>query len=240
MSGEGEEGVKKETMPKWESEFWSLLSSGDGENCPLRCQYESRQPGCWCIDVNKDSIAGLVYLVNDGNELLYDKFDFPKNYSNCEILNKLERLAQRWLERRRVSRPPVPSDIITQADEHQRIDIRLVPLKTYSGAIWRLKDGWVIHIKEDDLSARQRFTICHEAFHILAHCRIENPVFRKIGTELGKFNEVLADAFAMFLLLPEEWVRTKWAETKNIEDLARIFWTSVPVMYGRLKMLGLI
>jgi len=84
-----------------------------------------------------------------------------------------------------------------------------------------------------------RFTIFHEAFHILAHCRT-SPVFRKRGSIVGSFNEFLADYFALCILMPREWVAEKWAEVKDLDQMAKIFSVSKSAMCIRLRQMGLI
>ena len=51
----------------------------------------------------------------------------------------------------------------------------------------------------------KRFTLFHEAFHILTHCNT-TPTFSRIGVTQGSFNELLADVFAVFIMMPREWV----------------------------------
>jgi len=148
-------------------------------------------------------------------------------------------LTQRYLKMRGVHSPPAPTDIISLADEQRPVEIRLLPLKVYHGAIWRLREAWIIQLKDDATAASRRFTLFHEAFHILAHCRT-TPVFRKRGTKEGSFNELLADHFAMCTLMPGEWVKEKWAEAKDLDRMAEIFDVPRSAMCIKLRQLGLI
>lgn len=124
-------------------------------------------------------------------------------------------------------------------DEPRNVETSLLPLKVHHGAIWRLNEGWVIQLKADDTPVTQRFTLFHEAFHILAHSRT-TPVFKKRGNEEGSFNELLADGFASFILMPEGWVKEKWAEVNDVNEMAKIFDVPKSAMCIRLKHLGLI
>ncbi len=133
----------------------------------------------------------------------------------------------------------MPSELISVADEQHTIETRLLPLKVYHGAIWHLREGWVIQLKDDVSSASKRFTLFHEAFHILAHCRT-TPVFRKRGTMQGSFNELLADYFATCILMPKEWVKKKWAEVKDVDVMAEMFDAPKSAMWLRLRQLGLV
>jgi len=148
-------------------------------------------------------------------------------------------LAQRYLKRGEVSCPPVPAELILLADEQHPVEVRLVALKVYHGAIWRQNDGWVIQLKNDDIPATRRFILFHEAFHILAHCKT-TPVFRRREGILGSFNELLADHFASCILMPREWVNEKRAEVEDLDRLAEIFDVPMPAMCIRLRQLGLV
>jgi Zn-dependent peptidase ImmA (M78 family) len=117
--------------------------------------------------------------------------------------------------------------------------IHTLPLKAYHGAIWRLKEGLVVQLRDGDTSAGRRFALFHETFHILAHCR-GTPVFKKRGLEQGSFNELLADYFAGYILMPREWVKEKWTEIKDLDRMAEIFAVSKSAMCIRLKWLDLI
>jgi len=65
-------------------------------------------------------------------------------------------------------------------------------------------------------------------------------VFRKRGTIVGSFNELLADYFASCILMPREWVKEKWAEVKDLDRMAEIFAVPKSAMCIRLRRLGLI
>jgi len=85
----------------------------------------------------------------------------------------------------------------------------------------------------------KRFTLFHEAFHILAHCRT-TPVFRKRGSIRGSFNELLADYFANCLLMPRKWIRETWAEVKDLDRIAEIYDAPKAGVCLRLRHLGLV
>lgn len=82
-------------------------------------------------------------------------------------------------------------------------------------------------------------TLFHEVFHILAHSRA-TPVFRKQEIKEGLFNEMLADYFAGCVLMPEGWVKEKWAEVNDLKQIAEIFQVTEVSMQIRLKTMGLI
>lgn len=221
-------------IPKWEDDLWSYMSSGDGMHCPLYNRCRIRQRGGWCADDNGENLDWF-----DDKGFHFSSFDFIESGTCYGEFKVVEMLAQRLLKEERVNGPPVPTEFISLADSQHPVEVRLLPLKTCHGAIWRLKDGWVIQLRQDDTPATRRFTLFHEAFHILAHDKT-TPVFKKTGTDEGSFNELLADFFAAFLLMPKAWVKAKWAEVHDLDQMAKIFDVPKPAMCIRLKRLGLI
>jgi len=226
-------------IPKWEFELWTYVGSGDGRHCPLHDRCQIRQRGGWCPDDNRERFNRLL----DVSQFNLHNFDFIKGESEGgwrgRIFQLVEMLAQKYLRMGEVRCPPVPTWLVTLFDNRQAVEVRELPLKVYHGAIWHQKDGWVIQVKDSDAPATKRFTILHEAFHILAHCRT-TPVFRKRGTIVGSFNELLADYFASCILMPREWVKEKWAEVKDLDRMAEIFAVPKSAMCIRLRQLGLI
>lgn len=155
-----------------------------------------------------------------------------------DFLQKVEELSHELLQRAGIHCPPMPVETIMLSDEEQPIEVRLVPLTTHHGAIWHLKDNWIIQLKKDDPLYVRRFTLFHEAFHILAH-RKATPVFSRRGNSEGIFNEQLADAFAAYTLMPAKWVRGRWAECKDINQMTNSFQVPKSTICVRLKVLGL-
>ena len=221
--------------PKWESDLWYSLSTGDGMHCPLYSNCRIREKGGWCLDDNKEQINWLL----DTDSFNFSSFDFIESGACYGEFKMVEMLAQRYLKDGGVRCPPVPTEIISLADGQHPVEVRLVPLKACHGAVWHLQEEWVIQLNENDTPATRRFILFHEVFHILAHCRTI-PVFRKKGTKEGSFNELLADYFAVCILMPREWVREKWAEVKDLDRMAEIFDVPKSAMCIRLKRLGLI
>jgi len=180
----------------------------------------------------------ITRALDDGRFNL-GKYDSIGSGECGRVFQLVEKKARQCLKQGRVHHPPVPNELVLLADEHHPIEIRLVSLKAYHGAIWYLKEGWVIHLNKDDEPGRRRFSLYHEAFHILAHCRV-TPVFRKIGRNHGSFNELLADYFGGCILMPREWVTEKWIEVKDLDRMAEIFDVTKPLMWLRLRELSLV
>ena len=221
-------------MPRWEADIWDYMSRGDGEHCPLINYCEVRRRRGWCLDDNGEHLKRQL----DYKRFNPGSYEFVEGVACGEKFRTMEMLAYKYLKRGGACLPPVPVELVSLFDEQNRIDVRVLPMKACHGAIWRLEEGWVIQLNEGDPPTARRFILFHEAFHILAHCKT-NPVFRKRGVIQGSFNEFLADAFAAFILMPGGWVRKKWAETHDVEQLAKIFDVPKLSLCIRLKFLGL-
>jgi len=224
----------RDRIPKWEVELWQHLSNGNGDKCPIYNCCQIRRKGGWCISNNLVHLQQLL----ESPQIISRNCSFLNYTTPGKIFKLVEMLAQSILRKARIHCPPVPSEIVSLVSEHP-IEVRLLPLKAYHGAIWRLKEAWVIQLNENDTPSRRRFTLFHEVFHILAHSRA-TPVFKKRGTEIGSFNELLADYFACCILIPRQWVVEKWAEVNNLHRIAEIFDVSSNAMWLRLRTLHLI
>jgi len=224
----------EEKPPKWESELWSYVGRGDGAHCPMYDHCQFRQRSGWCADDNKERLSQLA----DAKRFRSTSYDFIECATNCRMAQMVEMLAQKYLKKGGVHCPPVPTGLLSLADKQHAIETRLLPLKAYHGAIWHLREGWIIQLNDNDILATRRLTLFHEAFHILAHCKTA-PVFRKRGSLQGSFNELLADHFAKSILMPREWVKEKWAEVKDLDKMAEIFGVPKSAMCISLKRLGI-
>ena len=235
--------MAREKIPRWESELWSYISRGDGEHCPLHDECQVRLQGSKCLDDSKIYLGEISALMDDDEFTLSDpesgKLEFIRCAKVGKIFRLVEKLAQKYLKMGNVNSPPVPEVLITLCDKSHPVEIRQVPLKAYHGAIWHLRDIWVVHLNKNDTPARRRFSLFHEAFHILAHSRA-TPVFRKVGVKRGSFNELLADHFAGCILMPPEWAREKWDEVHDLNKMAEIFQIPKPMVWFGLKGMDLI
>jgi Zn-dependent peptidase ImmA (M78 family) len=191
----------------------------------------------WCPDEHRERINRLL----DEGQFNLRNYDFIEagHGRQCRLAQLAETLAQKYLKMGEAHHPPVPAEIIKLLDQQHAVEVRQLPLKVYHGAIWSHNDEWVIQIKDNDAFTTKRFTLFHEAFHILAHCR-SSPVFRKRGSVVGSFNELLADYFALCTLMPREWVKEWWARVEDLDRVAEIFAVPKSAMCIRLRQLGLI
>jgi len=249
LSVVGVEDMTLEKIPKWESELWSYMSSGDGVNCPLTDTCQARRHCGWCLNDDKKIFSrmygthAVIGSNSDENESdifrrLYE-YIFPQKWIPGRMFQLIEALANKYIKQARLNQPPVITELIRQFDIGPGIEIRPLPLKAYHGAVWHLEDGWIIHLNNGDKPAMQRVTLFHEAFHILAHSRA-TPIFKKRGIKEGAFNEMLADYFASCVLMPRGWVKEKWAEVNDLKQMAEIFQVTEISMWFRLKTTGLI
>jgi len=234
----------REGKENWEVELWSYLNSGDGLHCPLYKSCKIRKiRGNICLS-NNIEFADRLHKFLD-SDFINDSFDFnnkelPLCMGSAEIFKLVRKLAYSLQDNDNPDRLPVPVDLITNSYDNLPIEVRLVPLKVYHGAVWRLKNSWVIHLNSKDTSARRRFTFYHEIFHILAHCE-SRPVFKKSPDKMdGIFNELLADHFSACVLVPENLMNSKWQELKDVRKMATSFDVPEPVMYLGLKFMRLI
>jgi len=241
--------VKK--VPRWESELWSYISNGDGEHCPLYADCQIRLEGGQCLDDSMKRfgnfgthLTGITDSEFDSRIHELDKIDFMGCARAGRIFQLVWMLARKYIEKGNILSPPVPTSLVEMCDRNRTIEVREVPLKNYHGALWQMKDSWVIHLNENDTPAVKRFSLFHEAFHILAHSALADnnavPVFRKTGAKQGSFNELLADHFAGCILMPGEPAREKWAELHDLDRMAETFQIPKSIAWFGLHLMGLI
>ena len=222
----------------WERQLWDLVIYGDGERCPIYDWCVYREQGQWCFSDHLYEVAQLL----DGKaelDLSESSFIGTGKQKPGTPYALVEKLANKLLNIRGFQSPPVPNELAELCDETRTIEIREVPLSAYHGAIWALGDNWVIHLNSNDEPGIKRHTLFHEAFHVMAHCK-GSPVFKRTGSDRINFNELLADYFAMCVLMPRDWVIEKWAECANAPKMAVLFGVSLSSMNLRLKWLHLI
>ncbi len=225
--------------PRWESELWSYISQGDGQHCPAYSHCQVRLKGEWCADDNREVLEKLYTDNNFRPEKYPGLGNAMTNDGMNSLGSRIKKLANKYLKEGNCHCPPVPAELISLVDKQYPVEIRLLPLKSYHGVIWCLGRIWVIQLNSNDTPAVRRFSLFHEAFHILAHRRA-TPVFRKAGRAGGSFNELMADLFASYILMPEEWVRGTWAGVKDLDRMAELFIVPKSAMWLRLKLLGLL
>ncbi len=221
-----------------ESEFWKSLTIGDGRHCSFYNHCRERQNSKWCPDDNRIKIGQFM----DNDQFCESNFDFIRPGQCGKILTIVQKITEEYLIKGDIHYPPVPTELVRLADNSQAIEIHYLPLKYYHSALWRLKHKWVIQVRRDDAQTVQRFSLFHEVFHILAHRNSEKavPVFCSRNNRNGSFNEILANFFAAYTLMPEEWLIQKWHDTKDLDRISKTFNVPKTALCIRLKRLGLI
>ncbi len=244
MNDVEQDGSRKK-REAWEDELWSHVIAGDGIECPLyeSCTVKhSRDIRCFSSESEKDTIE-KIYRFNDNDGLDFTgipKFDLLRGCLHSgRVFQLVTELATKYRNQAWNNILPVPDNLIIEDRDNQPIVVRYVPLRANHGAVWKLDDCWIIHLNRRDIPAKQRFTLYHEIFHVLAHSE-GNCTFKKSKDPVIYFNEVLADHFSANILIPHELARQKWAENQDINSVADIFDVPRTVMSLALRNLGLI
>lgn len=239
--------------PGWEEEFWHYISLGDGDICPIyqNCEILHRIK-CQCpfsaIWERGWLEAPLIPTLRLDKALSMDDIvcqivKCNQRFIEClrpgRIFEVIEKLADKYLKMGKIAAPPVPSVLIGLFGGARSVEVRPVPLKYYHGAIWCTEDAWVVHLNTNDSPSTQRISLFHEAFHILAHNK-STPVFKKIRSDKGAFNEVLAENFAHCILMPQRWILKAWNDKKAPALMAELFEVPEEAMILRLKSLSLL
>jgi len=185
------------------------------------------------------SDANYFFEFEGANYFFEHAKHFFEHWTPGKIFQLVEKLAWKYLKDGGVSGPPVSEELISLADKNSTIEVHLLPLKTRGGAVWKLNGRWVIQLRDKDTPATKRFTLFHEAFHILTHCH-STPRLNGPGKEKAYFNEILADYFSCCLLMPGAWVKEQWRQVNNVQRMADIFNVSESMIGVRLRQLHLI
>jgi len=217
------------------TKLWSYINTSYGEQCPQYEYCDSRLRGNWCPDDDKVRLAQLM----DSQQARLSDYDLVRHIDCGGAVGLVEKIALNCLEESGLLSPPVPTELLSDILGGSSVEIRPLPLKKRHGATWYLPDGIVVQIKADDTPAQKRITLFHEAFHILSHTKA-SPRFRKSKPSRGSFDELLANHFAICLLMPRKWVEEKWREVQNVRTMAKIFRVPQQMMLIRLRFLGLI
>jgi hypothetical protein len=242
-------GVEQEDSRKkrevWEDELWTYIVSGDGIECPLfeSCTLKNnRDIRCFSNESEKATLE-KIYRFIDNDDIDFTaipEFDLhPGCIQTGRIFKLVTELAVKYQNQAWNTILPVPGDLIIEDNNKIPIIVRHVPLKANHGAVWKLDDCWIIHLNECDSPAKQRFTLYHELFHVLAHSE-GNCKFKKSKDTGIHFNEALADHFSASVLIPREFARQKWTEYHDVNNVADIFDVPRPVMFMTLRILELV
>lgn len=156
-----------------------------------------------------------------------------------EAFNIAERQASRLLKLSGITEPHVPGEIIA-ALPRVRIDV-CPDLPVAGSSHWsNATKQWVIRLNGADAPVRQRFTLAHEAKHILDH-GLSDYAYPATGrTSRAERVELTSDYFAACLLMPRPWVKRVYGQgLHEVGALAALFGVSRAAMRYRLDQLGL-
>jgi len=159
----------------------------------------------------------------------------PLRYS--EALRLAELQAQRFLMMVGVTEPAVPERIITELPK-VRVT-RLTPFPTSGASHWT-HSQWLVVINGAEPITRQRFSLAHEAKHIIDH-RFASLIYSRLPVrDREALVENICDYFAGCLLMPRPWLKRIYcAGQQHLADLAQTFGVSQAAMAVRLNQVGL-
>lgn len=211
----------------------TLVELLGGRECPYKeecpCQRGSR-----CEDgLSTASTRGLNY------SMLHLEGCHKCRYScTCHLTLEIEGLASEYLRMGDIREPPVPTEMISLCDLSRAVEIRFLPLREHHGCAWFLGDEWVIYLNANDLASMNRYTVFHEAFHIILHG--SDIVFTRTSASGLALKETAADYFAANVLMPKEWVYKLWPNVQSVEKMASIFGVPESAMRKWVSRLGLV
>lgn len=162
----------------------------------------------------------------------------PLQFSEALRVAKLQ--ANRLLELARIASAPVAAEVITGLP---RILVDYEVDMPCSGAsAWdNHRKTWVITLNALEPDTRQRFSLAHEYWHIIAHGSAGLASHRDF-TFMGRDPvEAIAEYFAACLLMPKRLVKRAWGEGhQRVSELSNLFDVSPRAMKIRLEQLGLV
>jgi len=205
-------------------------------HCPQFSRCSTRLRGDYCSDADKDEFNQLI---DSDSHFDLARFNGVKPCDE-EVMQHVERLAEYKFGRGRAADLRVPTNLVELADEGSSIEVRPVDLRACYAATWNMSDGWVIQVSSAVSSPRKRVVLFHEAFHIITHNHCQTPIFKRREVTQGSFNELLADYFAICVLMPREQVREQWTELGDVDRIATAFDVPKSTMWLRLREINLI
>lgn len=149
---------------------------------------------------------------------------------------ELTEIADRLLQEGGIHHPPVPENLVALCDPGRATIIAQRPIGLIRAVLQPDDGGWLIIVNNKLPRAAQRFSIFHEAYHILYRCGAFVPMSN--GNTPEEYHEWLADQFAARVLMPRRWVLEIAPKTSS-QQLCGIFHVSQTAMGKRLKELGI-
>ncbi|MGO9458020.1 MAG: ImmA/IrrE family metallo-endopeptidase [Acidimicrobiales bacterium] len=160
----------------------------------------------------------------------------PLRYS--EALRLAELQAQRFLAIAGITEPSVPERIITDLPYVQVTHMSPFPS---SGASHWSRGRWLVILNASEPATRQRFSLAHEAKHIIDHRFVKLMYSTFPDSERRDMVERICDYFAGCLLMPRPWVKRIYCSgVQLLPDLAQVFGVSQAAISVRLSQIGLV
>lgn len=163
----------------------------------------------------------------------------PLRYSEAIRLAELQ--AQKFLALAGITEPSVPDRIITELP-YVHVT-RMSPFPT-SGATHWSRGRWLVVLNGSEPATRQRFSLAHEAKHIIDHRFVDLIYSQFPNEERGAMIEHICDFFAGCLLMPRPWVKRLYCSglpgMQYLPKLAERFGVSQAAMSVRLNQIGLV
>jgi len=159
--------------------------------------------------------------------------------TQAEALRISELQAARLLELASITAPPVPEGLITGLP---RVTVERIGALPMSGYTTWSRGRWLIVLNHAEPLTRQRFSLFHEAKHLLDHPFITEAYRQVRGQSPEDWAERVCDHFAASVLMPKAWVKRSYCYQgiQQLPALARQFGVSQVAMRTRLLHLGLL
>ena len=159
----------------------------------------------------------------------------PLRYSNALRIAELQ--ANRLLLLARITRPPVPYELIAMLPHLQVINGDDVPV---SGSAHWNGHGWLIILNARESLVHQRYSLAHELKHVIDHTTRAFLYTGMANMTAAKQAEQAADYFAGCLLMPERWLKDAWlAGCERRAQFGRRFGVPAQAAERRLTQVGL-
>ena len=155
-----------------------------------------------------------------------------------ESLRVAELQATRLLSASGVTEPYVPEAVIAGLPRVQVERLSPIPV---SGSMHWVRGRWHIILNGAEPVVRQRYSLAHEAKHLLDAPFIHLLYPALYGMTSDERSERVADFFAACLLMPRPWVKKVWGRgVHDLRLLAAMFAVSQTAMRIRLLQIGLL
>lgn len=149
--------------------------------------------------------------------------------------------AKALLKSSKVSQPPVVlNDLMPIVKQKFDITIRGLPDAAFNSradAMTQIREGFVFIVYNQARSeVRNRFSVAHELGHLFRGHLHGNS---SIDLNSNNYDELEANTFAAFLLMPPVMLRKDIKSGTKPEDLAKLYNVSLDAMWWHLKNTGL-